>query len=342
MKMSTKTVLVENGKKPRIHVLALGGTIACTVSHQTEEFYEYPSTSINELISLLPLDKEKITISSEQLLQQISHEMTHNDLILVARRINELANNDKVDGIVVTQGTNCIEETAYFINLVIKIKKPIVFTGSFRPANALGFDGIRNLYNSIVVSSNVSVAEIGVVLTFNDCIVSARDASKLNPSIVGDFSIGGIGLAGFVQGNNLYIQKLARYKHTYLSEFSINEIKDLSKIYIIYGHLGVDNVFVDAAIANNAKGIISAGMGKGYQSKEMTEALIRASRKGIFVVRCSRTGQGIINRDPKIDDQHGFIAGGSLMSPQKARILLSVALNKTEDRKEIQRIFDEY
>ena len=331
----------KNGKKTYIHVLALGGTIACALKNQIEEFYEHPSISISELISSLPLDKERVTVTSEQFSQQISHEMTHDDLILVARRINELANNDRVDGIVVTHGTDCIEETAYFINLVIKTKKPIVFTGAFRPTNALGFDGIRNLYNAIVLASNMLVAEIGVVLTFNDCIVNARDASKLNPSVMGDFSISGIGLMGFIQGDNLHIQRLSRYKHTYLSEFSINEIKDLSKIYIIYGHLGVDGIFVDAAITNNAKGIISAGMGTGYQSKEMTEALILASQKGIFVVRCSRTGQGIVNRDPKMDDQYDFIAGGSL-SPQKARILLSVALNKTEDRKEIQRIFDEY
>jgi L-asparaginase len=331
----------EYENKPHIHVLALGGTIACQASTQTEEFYGSPSTNISQLISLLPMDKDKLTLTHEQTLQKISHEMTNDDLLFVAKRINELANQPDVDGIVITHGTNCIEETAYFMNLIIRAKKPVVFTGAFRPANALAFDGTRNLYNAIMIASQKDAFELGIVLTFNDCIVNARDASKFNPSVPSDFSVSGTGIIGSVQGNHLHIHKLVRSKHSYLSEFSIEDIKALPKIYIIYGHLGIDSDFVELAITNNAKGIISAGMGKGYQPEAVTKALIKARQKGIFVVRCSRTGQGIVNREKSIDDQYGFIAGGSL-SPQKARLLLAVALNKTENLKDLQRIFNEY
>ena len=322
-------------------MLALGGTIASVANKQTEEFYGRSSTDINDLIAALPFDQERPIIVGEQISHQISHEMSHDDLLFVARKIKELVNNDGIDGIVITHGTNCIEETAYFISLVINTKKPIVFTGSFRPLNALGYDGDRNLYNAILIASNRAAAEIGVVLTFNDCIVNARDASKLNPSVMGDFSINGIGIIGFVQAQRLHIQSLPQHRHTYLSEFSIDEINVFARIHIIYGHLGMDATFVKAAVDNNTQGIISAGMGKGYQPKEVTEALNEASCKGICVIRCSRTGQGIINRDEKVDGEHGIISGGSL-SPQKARILLAVALSKTRNKMEIQRIFEQY
>lgn len=128
-------------KKRCVHILAMGGTISSVSSQNTGEFYQRSSVDINELVLDLPVDKEKITIITEQLSHQISHEMTHDDLLFLGRKVNELVKSKDVDGIVITHGTNSIEETAYFISLVIKSKKPIVFTGSFRPINALGYDG---------------------------------------------------------------------------------------------------------------------------------------------------------------------------------------------------------
>ena len=327
-------------KIPCIYVLALGGTIA-SPTKAIGEFYEHSSIAIDQLINLLPFDPEKIKILSKQFLQQISQDMTDEELIAVARQIDSIIKNDEIDGIVITQGTNCIEETAYFINLVIKTKKPIVFTGSFRPANALSYDGSRNLYNAILFASSRDAIGIGVVLTFNDTILSARDASKSNPSNIACFSTNGVGVVGSITGQYICIQSSFGKKHTYLSEFDINTIKNIPKIYIIYGHLGMDNIFINAAIKNHAQGIISAGMGTGYLPKAVMKSLNEAEKKGIFVVRCSRTGQGLVNIDPKLDNQHGSIAGNSL-SPQKARILLAIALLKTKNKAEIQRIFNQY
>jgi L-asparaginase len=328
-------------RKPCIYILALGGTISSVVKNSTEEFYSHPTSNIKEILLSFPSIGEDFTIIAEQFLQKISHEITHSDLINIANKIKKLSDDDNINGIIVTQGTNCIEETAYFINLVVNTKKTIVFTGSHRPQNSIGFDGGRNLYNAILLASSKKTSGMGVLLTFNDCIINARYASKLNPSLQSGFSSGGLGLVGFVQGKEIFIQQLPNYKHTFLSEFNISDITVKPKIYVIYGHLDMDNFFVDAAIESNAQGIISAGMGKGYQPKVVTQALVKASKRGLIVVRCSRTGYGVVNNEANIDGVDGFIAGGSL-SPQKARILLSIALNKTQDKTTLQRIFNEY
>ena len=332
MKINHSYLKCQDKKKPCVYVLALGGTIGSCSKESGDEFYGRSSTDISSLISSLPLEKEGIAILSEQMTQQISHDMTNEDLLRLARKINILVNDDNIDGVVISQGTNGIEEAAYFVSLVIQTKKTIVFTGSFRPLNALEYDGYSNLYNAILIAGNMELSGIGVVTTFNNTIVSARYSSKVNPSIIGDFSISGSGIIGYIHSSALDLQNLPNHRHTHLSEFNVNDILCIQKIYVIYGHLGMDSAFVQAAIENNAKGIISAGMGKGYQSKEVTESLFGASQKGIVVVRCSRTGQGIINRDKKMDDEHGIIAGGSL-SPHKARILLAVALSKTENNR---------
>lgn len=306
-----------------------------------DEFYEHSSVDINELINELPLDSNQISIVSHQLLQQISHDMTYDELILVAQHIDTVITNNEIDGVVITQGTNSIEETAYFMNLVIHTKKPIIFTGAFRPINALGYDGTRNLYNAIILAASCHAIGMGVLLTFNDHIFNARDVSKLNPSDSAGFSLNGTGIIGAITGQSIYIHSFLEKKHTYQSEFNINTIKNIPKTYIIYGHLGMDDTFIQAAIKNNAKGIVSAGMGKGYQPKYVMASLSHAAKKGIVIVRCSRTGQGLVNVDSKVDNLHGFIAGNSL-SPQKANILLAVALLQTNNKTEMQHIFNQY
>lgn len=324
-----------------IHIIGLGGTIFCKSSSPIDEFYNGPSLEIKDLLSCLGLELNHIKISYEQLFNQISQDIDNKDLIKIAKRINTILKDDKVSGVVIVQGTNCIEETAYFINLVIQTSKPIIFTGAIRSNNALGFDGLRNLYNAICLASDPTLGKMGVALTFNDYITHARDATKLHPSIISDFSGNEFGPIGYIQGSKAQIIRKPLYKSTYESEFNIARIQEIPKVCVIYGHLGMDSLFVNAAITNNVAGIISAGMGKGYLPRSVTDKLINASKQGIFVIRCSRSGRGVINQDFKIDHEYGLIAGGSL-NPQKASILLAVALTKTKDKKEIQRIFTEY
>lgn len=326
---------------PEIYLLAYGGTIGSLLYKDSNEFYSSPTIDIQHLISQIESIHEIANLHCEQVLQIISHEMTHDDLINIAKKVHAIINRSDCDGIIITQGTNSIEEVAYFLNLVINTKNPIVFTGAMRPSDSLGFDGLRNIYNSILVASSHDTKKLGVVLCFNDVISSARDTTKRNASLINALSSSEESVLGYIHGNKVDIRSIPTYKHTYHSDFCISKILTLPKVYIIYGHLDCDSVFVDAAISNGAAGIISVGMGKGYQPKLTTHALARAAEKGCVVVRCSRTGKGFVNRDEKLDDKYGFVAGGSL-SPQKARILLSVALNYTSDKAIIQKYFNEY
>ncbi len=336
-KILSKKIL---NKKPRIAVLAYGGTIACKTETPFDEFYDCPTLSIQEILSNIPLIDKVVEIQSEQMKQIISQEMSCDDLISLAQKINLVIQDENIDGVVITHGTNCMEEMAYFVSLVVNTEKPIVFTGAMKPSTSLCFDGLMNLYNSILIASSPKAKKLGVVLCFNNSIYSARNVTKYNPSLISAFG-NELSLLGYVEGNKIFISNVPAYQHTYSSEFSIDKLKYFPKVYIIYGYLGMDNAFVDAAIANNAIGIVSAGMGKGYQPKTITKALAQAVEKGLIVVRSSRIGEGIINHDPETDGKYHFIAGGSL-SPQKARILLSVALTKTKDKKVIQDIFVRY
>lgn len=331
----------EGEKKALVYVLSLGGTITALADQQQDVLYTHSTIDIQTLVSELPLKSEPVTVVAEQITHQISHEQSFDELCALAEKINELIHRDEVDGVVVAQGTNAIEESAYFMSLVIQTKKTIVFTGSFRPYNALGYDGGRNLYNAIVLASNRDVVGLGVVLTFNDAVVCARDACKLNPSLINDFSMNGLGVIGAIEGTAVYVYNIPAHRHSFTSEFSFRINNLFHKVFILYGSLGADATFVHAAIQNNAIGIISAGMGKGYQSKSVTDALKEASARGVVVVRTTRTGLGFAHVDPTIDHDAGFIVGCGL-SPHKARILLALALDKTKNKVEIQRIFDTY
>ena len=331
----------DTNKKPCVYILALGGTITALADVPSDVLYARSSIDINELIAALPLKRDKVTLIVEQLSHQISHEQSFDELCSLAKKVNEIVQKAEVDGVVITQGTNGIEESAYFLSLVIKTKKTIVFTGSFLPYNALGYEGGRNLFNAVALAGSRLAFDLGVVLTFNDAIVSARYATKINPSIISDFSVNGIGVLGYIQGAGIYLHAQPSVSHTFQSEFTADDAIFFDKVYIIYGHLGADAVFVHAAIENGAKGLISAGMGKGYQPKVLMDALNTASSQGICVVRTTRVGQGYTLNDKKIDDQSGLIAGGN-HSPHKARILLALALGRYSNKVDIQRIFNAY
>lgn len=324
----------------RIQVCALGGTICSMANDPVEEYYNSASIKIEALIELLPIDKNEIEIQAEQVFQKISQDITYNDLLVIAKRLNELAQQDDVDGIVVTQGTNSIEEIVFFVSLLVKTHKPIVFTGAFRPYSSFGYDGLRNLFNAIVIAGDKQMKNLGILLTFNDCIVLARDAVKLDPSILGNF-VNSNNMLGLVHGRSVHLNNQTNYVYRNNYDFSIENLHNIPKVCIIYGHQGMGDLFVRVAIENGFQGIISAGLGKGYQPEGVTKALIEASNKGIIIVRCSRTGYGTVRRDPKLDDKFGMVAGGSL-NPQKALILLALALTKTDDKSEIQKFFDEY
>lgn len=331
MDQSNKTVLI----------ISLGGTILSkAVDPIKQPFYQSPTLDINQILVYLP-DMGKTRIQTQTLYNIISHDLTHKMLFNLALRVQTLIDDPNLSGIVITQGTNALEEVAYFINLMVKTEKPIIVTGAMKPANALGFDGVRNLYNAIVLAAAPEARGQGVLVTFNDSIVSARDAGKSNATLSTDFSANHFGLLGHIHGNKPHFYRTPSKRHTIHSEFTIGKIGEFPLIYILYGHLGADSALIDAMINLGARGIISVGMGGGYQPLPATLALAKAVESGISVIRCTTMSQGIVHWDEHTDGKYGFIPGNSL-TPQKARILLGVALRKTTDKHELQRIFSEY
>lgn len=323
-----------------IGILELGGTINSMGEHVTSEFYTGPVCSVSSFIDEYDLT-DSIKCVLHQFSQKISHELTIEDLILLAKKIQHLIDDNEYDGIVITIGTNALEDVAYFIGLVVRSKKPIIFTGAHYPRNSLAFDGKRNLYNAIIIASAENAMQIGVLVTFNDYVVTARDAIKNNPGLSSHFAVEGRGIIGHVVGNQFVLLSKPVYKHTYQSDFSIVNINGLPKICIIYAHLGMDEFLVNTLIVSGASGIISAGFGKGYQSNNISQALKNAAQSGTLVVRCARSGFSYTNVDKNYDDKYGFIVAKGL-TPHKSSLLLSLALTETRDTGKIQKIFEEY
>ena len=200
-------------QKPRIHILAYGGTIACRAMMDSGEFYDSPTIDIHDLLSQIKSIEKIADVTCEQVSQVISHDMTVADLYNLAKKIESIVSHPDIDGVVITQGTNTIEETSYFLSLGINTVKPIVFTGSIFPVDALGYDGLRNLYNSILVASSIQEESLGIVLSFGDAITSARDTTKQNPSIINGLSLSAESILGLIQGDMVNINKIPAYKH---------------------------------------------------------------------------------------------------------------------------------
>ncbi len=327
--------------KPTIMILATGGTVASLTSACGSAHYSSAETSIETMVSKIPELNHIATIKTEQVAQINSENMTEEIWFTLARRIQHFLDSDDIDGIVVTHGTDTMEETAYFLNLVINTKKPLVLTGAMRPFNALSADGFRNLYQSVLLAASAEAHKKGVLVLLNDMIHSARDITKINSTFVNSFQSPNSGRIGHIHDAAVYFYRQPDEIHTWQSQFHIDQLTKLAKVAIIYGHVGIQRTLVDACVAQSFQGIVSAGLGMGYQPEEVHQALIEASQAGLIVVRCSRVQSGFVSAEEKIDQPHGFITSGSL-NPQKSRILLALSLMQCSSVEEIQQIFNSY
>lgn len=331
-----------NEELPNIQILATGGTIAGSASSSTQMTgYKAGAIGIQVLMDAVPQMKEYANVSGEQVCKISSNNMTDEIWLQIGKRVNELLADKNVDGVVITHGTDTLEETAFFLNLVVKSDKPVVIVGAMRPATAISADGPVNLLNAVRLAASKEAIGKGVLIAMNDEINGARDATKTNTTHVSTFKAPELGYLGYINNGKPYFYRESTRKHTNQSEFDIQNLKELPVVEIVYGRAGENRVIVDAIAASGAKGIIYAGTGNGSIHNAAEAGLIEAQKKGLVIVRTSRTGNGtVINSLPKWDDEH-FLKGDSL-SPHKARILLSLALTKTNDLNEIQRMFNEY
>ncbi|HEY5227854.1 MAG TPA: asparaginase, partial [Opitutaceae bacterium] len=247
-----------------------------------------------------------------------------------------------VSGVVVTHGTDTMEETAYFLNLVVHSPKPVVLVGAMRPATAMSADGPMNLYNAVAAAAHPDAQGRGVLVVANDEIHFAREVAKTNTTQVGTFKSTHRGLAGLVSAGRIHFYGRPLSRHTAASAFMVPKSGPLPRVDIIYAHAGMGRELVDAAVQAGALGLVIAGVGNGNLGAAALGAAAAASRAGVAVVRSSRTGGGIVERNVEMDDDGlGFIAADEL-NPQKARILLMLALTRTRDPGTIQDMFYAY
>ncbi|ADD68720.1 L-asparaginase, type II [Denitrovibrio acetiphilus DSM 12809] len=324
---------------PKVVILATGGTIAGSAASQTNTTgYKAGTIGVETLINAVPEIKELAEVSGEQVCNTASPNMTNEILLQLGKRVNELLSSKDVDGVVITHGTDTLEETAYFLNLVVKSDKPVVVVGAMRPATAISADGPMNLYNAVLLASSKEAKGRGAYILMNDRIGSARFVSKTNTTMTDTFKSHEQGYLGAIAGGKIYFWNQITKKHTFNSEFDISKIKELPRVDIIYSHQSDDGVFYDAAVKAGAKGIVSAGSGNGSLSDATKLAGKDAQKAGVVFVQSSRVNNGIIT--PKKSGRVGLYANS--LNPAKSRILLMVALTKTSDPEVIQRYFDEY
>jgi L-asparaginase len=330
-------------KLANVTILATGGTIAGTgASSTTTVGYTAATVGVQRLIQAVPELAKVANVSGEQVFQIASENMSNEHWLILAKRVNALLAQPNVDGIVITHGTDTLEETAYFLNLVVKSKKPVVLVGAMRPSTAISADGPINLYNAVLLAGSPDAVGKGVLVALNDQIQGARDVTKTNTSTLDSFKTPELGMLGYIQGNKPYFYHVSTRKHTVDTEFDVSKLDSLPQVDIVYGYANVGPVALNALVAAGAKGIIHAGVGDGSLASKVAPSLTAARKQGVLIVRSARVGQGIVARNGEAnDDALDFVVSDTL-NAQKARILLMLALTKTSDSKEIQRMFYTY
>ena len=341
---TVSTICAASQNLPRVIILATGGTIAGQQPNTDKAGYLSGKIPIEDLLKNIPSITQKVIVQGEQIASIGSYDMTIDIWLRLARRINEIFAKNEADGIVITHGTDTQEETAYFLNLTVQSDKPVVLTGSMRPATAISADGSKNLYDAIVVASDKNSKGKGVILCFNESIFDAKNVVKTNTTSVNAFSAPNTGAIGQVYDGAVFYNAQVLNKHGSSTNFDISKIEILPSVEIVYAYAGASATAINALINSNVAGIIIAGTGNGSFDKDILAAVKNAVKNGIKVVRASRVVSGKVPRQyvGVFDDSKlGTIASDNL-NPQKARILLMLALTVTKDNNKIQEMFLSY
>jgi len=327
---------------PNVVILATGGTIAgAGASAINSATYAAAKVGVEKLIAGLPELAKVANVKGEQVFQVASESLTDDNLLTLAKRVSALAKQSDVDGIVITHGTDTLEETAFFLTLTVHTAKPIVVVGSMRPGTALSADGALNLYNAVNVAASKDAMGKGVLVTMNDEIQSGRDVSKSINIKTEAFKSQWGPLGMIVEGRNYWFRAPVK-RHTMQSEFDIDAITALPPVEIAMGYEGVSSTAIDALGKSGIKALIHGGTGNGSVANRIVPNLQKVRADGVIVIRSSRVPDGFVLRNAEQpDDKYDWVVAHDLR-PQKARILAMVAMTKTSDTKELQRIFWEY
>lgn len=334
---------------PHVHLLATGGTISNRDGGRL---------SAEELAKSMPGVEKHARLTYEQFANVASSQLTLEQWLGLSRRINDLYSSDQaLAGVVVTSGTDTLEETAFFLHLTVKDVRPVVVVGSMRNASTLGYEGAANLLEGIRVAADPAARDKGALVVLNDEINSARDVTKTDALRLQTFRSRDYGQLGVVDRDRVVFVRQVVQRHTARSEFDVSAIKELPRVDVILTYQGAPGDLIKAAVDAGAKGIVLATAGAGATSGTQTEGLDYAVKKGVFIVTSTRTGSGRIatprapatpntdNADTVASAQQrrrAFTIAAEDHAPLKARVLLMLALTRTQVRSEIQRIFSEY
>jgi L-asparaginase len=320
---------------PLVWVLSTGGTIAGAGASSTN-LAEYKGGTIlgEQLVEAVPEIQQYANVKVEQIVNVGSPNITLDNLLTLANGINKIfAEDPNVAGVVVTHGTNTLEETAYFLNLTIKHERPVILVGAMRPSTAISADGPLNLLNAVRTAIAPDARGKGVLIVMNDEINGARDVTKTNTYRVETFRSPELGYLGYVDEDKVTFYRASTKRHTVKSEFDVSGLRDLPKVDIVYSYIEPSVTMVQALHASGVKGIVFAGTGAGlvsnFEKEAVKEILSSPSEAKPVLVRSNRTGNGRVISRKEYDDL-GYIPADTL-NPQKARILLMLALTRTKD-----------
>jgi L-asparaginase len=326
---------------PRVRLLATGGTISNRNGGRL---------TADELIASMPGLDRYVKPEAEQFANTASSALTLKQWLDLARRINALFSEEaELAGIVVTSGTDTLEETAYFLNLAVRSEKPVVVVGSMRNPSTLGYEGAANLLEGFRVAADPASRGKGVLVVLNDEINAAREVTKTDALRLHTFQTRGYGLLGVVDSDRVVYYRDVVKRHTGKGEFDLTSVQELPRVDVVMVYQGATGDVIKALVDQGAKGIIIASAGAGATSGTQGEGIQYALQKGVFVVTATRAGSGRIagrlrtgGRSDQTAQPPNLRIAAEDLAPLKARILLMVALTKTTDPAEIQRMFLEY
>jgi L-asparaginase len=329
-------------KLPHVRVLATGGTIAGAQAKPGDYGYKAGEFKVEDLIAAVPNLDKMAKLTGEQVANIGSQDMNDQVWLKLAKRTNEVLAMPDVDGVVVTHGTDTMEETAYFLSLVTKSDKPVVLVGSMRPATAISADGPANLYNGVALAIDPAAKGRGALVSLNDEAHYARDVSKTDTTSLQTFQSLNRGRAALINtGHVVWLQK-PDTKFGRASEFSVDKLEKLPRVDILYAHANMSADLIEAAVKNGAQGLVIAGVGDGNMTSQALDAVTKAAKNGVVVVRSTHLAMGQVLRNNEVnDDALGLVASGEL-NPPHSRVLLQLALTKTKDVKKIQEMFYTY
>ena len=328
--------------KPKIRIIATGGTIAGVSTSATSTAYTAGQVGVQTLIAAVPQMLELADISGEQLVNIGSQDMNDQVWLKLAKRINELLNKEGYDGVVITHGTDTMEETAYFLNLTVKSDKPVILVGSMRSSTAISADGPGNLYAGVAAAASPNTKGRGVLCCMNNRLIYAKDVIKVHTTDVATFEAANAGPVGYVYNGEAHYFTKPEALHTTQSEFDVTNLEKLPQVGIVYGYANCSPLPFQAFVDAKFDGVVLAGVGDGNFYHEVFDVAVKARQKGINVVRSSRCPTGPTCLNGEVDDEKYEFVAALDQNPQKARVLLMLALTKTRDWKQIQEYFKKY